>query len=177
MAKRIVSPAQQSVRTAFKMAVAFLTPLKGVIKKGFAEKARRKKSVASALALGHVLHAAIKITDGQPQVDPSEVILSEGALATIRVEQIERSSDRIEVLHNWFPSDFSAGDDCLTLCAYQLDKGYAFVNQQIWHRQEGKIIVQLPKGFQDDSLHLYLMASDRSGSKYSRSQYLGYSTK
>lgn len=176
MAKKIVSPAQKRARTAFKAGVAFLAPLNALIKKGFAEKARRKKCFAASLALGQLLLKAIKITDGHPQVDPSKVILSEGVLLNIRLEQITRFSDRIEVTHNWFPADFSAGDDGIILCAYQVEKGYAFVNEQSWSRQEGKVIVTLPNGFQQDAMHLYLLVCDRTGSKYACSQYLGYST-
>lgn len=176
MVKRIGSPAQERARAAFKAGVAFLVPINGLLKKGWADRARRKKSLPVSLALGHVLHTAIKLVDGQPQVDPSKVLLSEGTLAPVRLDQINRYPDRIEVLHHWFRPDFIAGDDSLILCAYQVDKGYAFVNGQLWKRQEGRVIVPIPDGFQADGLYLYLMITDRNGHKFGRSQYLGYST-
>lgn len=176
MAKRVGSPAQERARAAFKAGVAFLAPLNGLLKRGFADRAKRKRSFATSLALGHVLHTAIKLVDGRPQVDPARVLLSEGSLTPVRIDQINRYPDRIEVLHDWFRSDFVAGDDRVTLCAYQVEKGYAFANEQLWKRQEGRVIVPIPDDFQADGLYLYLMIADRRGHKYGRSQYLGYST-
>jgi hypothetical protein len=176
MAKKKGSPAQERVRAVFKAAIAYLVPLKDLVEKGYAEKAKRKKSFASALALGHLLRTAIHIVDGEPQVDPSKVLLSIGTVADVQVDQIHRYPDRIEVTHLWFPAAYSAADDYLTLCAYQVEKGYAFVNELTWKRREGKVILPLLSEFQDDGLHLYLMVAERTGQKYARSQYLGYST-
>lgn len=177
MANKTISPAQQRVRAAFKVGAAFLAPLNGLIKKGFAEMAKRKNSLASGLALGYTLQMAIKYETDGPVVDPALVRLSEGSLWGVVNGQVHRYVDRIEVAHEMQFSGLVNHDDRLILCAYQVEKGYAFVNEQIWQRREGKVVVPIPEGFQDDGFHLYLLVSNRKGSKYSRSLYLGYSTK
>ncbi|MCS4225872.1 hypothetical protein M2408_001976 [Sphingobacterium sp. BIGb0165] len=68
------------------------------------------------------------------------------------------------------------GDDQLILCVYQVEKGYAYVNEQTWQRQQERVSVPIPEGFREDGFHLYLLLSDRKSNKYSRSKYLGYST-
>lgn len=177
MAKKTASPAQQRVRAAFKVGQAFLAPLNGLIKKGFAEMAKRKRSLPAGLALGYTLRMAIKHEAGGPVVDPSLVRLSDGCLPGVYIPELRRYADRIELTHDNDNAGLLAADDRLTLCAYQVDKGYAFVNEQIWQRREGKVIVPIPEGFQDDSFHVYLLVSNRNSSKYSKSVYLGCSIK
>lgn len=177
MANKTISPAQQRVRAAFKVGQAFLAPLHGLIKKGFAETARRKRSLPAGLALGYTLQVAIKHEAKGPVVDPSLVRLSDGSLPGVRMPKLRRYADRIELTHDSDNAAPFGEDDRLTLCAYQVEKGYAFVNEQIWQRREGKVIVLIPEGFRDDGFHLYLLVSNRNGLKYSRSNYLGYSTK
>ncbi|WP_426791268.1 DUF6266 family protein [Sphingobacterium sp. WOUb80] len=177
MVKKTISPGQQRVRTAFKAGVAFLRPLNGLVKKGFSEMAKRKNSLAGGLALGYLLKMAIRHEEGGPVVDPALAVLSEGSLWGVLSPQVHRYSDRIEVTHTMTHSGLVNGDDRLILCAYQVKKGYAFVNEQIWQRREERVIVSIPEGFCEDGFHLYLLLSDRKGNKYSRSKYLGYSTK
>lgn len=177
MTKKIASPAQQRARAAFKVGQAFLTPLNGLIKKGFAETAKRKRSLPAGLALGYTLQVAIKHEAQGPVVDPSLVRLSDGSLPGVRMTELRRYADRIELTHDSDNATLFGEDDRLILCAYQVEKGYAFVNEQIWQRREGRGIVPIPEGFRDDGFHLYLLLSNRNGSKYSRSTYLGYSTK
>ncbi|MDM1296509.1 hypothetical protein HX021_19665 [Sphingobacterium sp. N143] len=177
MTKKIPTPAQQRARDAFKVGHAFLAPLNGLIKKGFAEMAKRKRSLPAGLALGYTLQMAIKHEKDGPLVDPALVRLSEGSLWGVIHAQVHRYVDRIEVTHEIQCSGLVNHDDRLSLCAYQVEKGYAFVNEQIWQRREGRVIVPIPEGFRNDGFHLYLLLSNRYGSKYSRSSYLGYSTK
>lgn len=177
MTKKTASPAQLRVRAAFKVGQAFLAPLNGLIKKGYAETAKRKRSLPAGLALSYTLRMATKYETDGPVVDPALVRLSEGSLWGVIHEQVHRYSDRIEVTHELHSSGLVNYDDQLILCAYQIEKGYAFVNEQIWQRREEKVIVYIPEGFQEDSFHLYLLLSNRNGSKYSRSSYLGYSIK
>jgi len=176
MTKRTASPAQLRARAAFKVAQAFLAPLNGLIKKGYAETAKRKRSLPAGLALGYTLQMAIKHEVQGPVVDPSLVRLSDGALPGVSMPQLQRYDDRIELRHDNINARLFAADDRLILCAYQVEKGYAFVNEQVWQRREGKVIVPIPEGFQNDGFHLYLLLSNRTGSKYSRSTYMGYST-
>ena len=177
MTKRTASPAQLRVRAAFKVGQAFLVPLNGLIRKGYAETAKRKRSLPAGLALGYTLQVAIKHEAEGPVVDPSLVRLSDGALPGVSVPELRRYADRIELIHDTDNAGLLAADDRLTLCAYQVEKGYAFVNEQIWQRREGKVIVPIPEGFREDGFHLYLLLCNRKGTKYSRSNYLGYSTK
>lgn len=177
MAKKIPTPAQLRMREAFKIGRAFLAPLNGLIKKGFAEMAKRKKSLPAGLALGHTLRTAIRHEAEGPAVDPSLVRLSEGTIAGVNMPELRRHKDSIELSHGAFDARLYREDDQVTLCAYQVEKGYAFVNEQIWKRHERKVIVPIPAGFEDDGFHVYLLLSNRNGSKYSRSKYLGYSTK
>lgn len=177
MIKKTATPAQQRVRAAFKVGQAFLAPLNGLIKKGYAETAKRKRSLPAGLALGYTLQVAIKHDAVGPVVDPALVRLSDGSLPGVSMPELRRYTDRIELTHDNINTRLFAGDDRLTLCAYQVEKGYAFVNEQIWQRREGKVIVPIPEGFQNDGFHLYLLLSNRTGSKYSRSNYLGYSTR
>ncbi|MGF7025727.1 MULTISPECIES: DUF6266 family protein [Sphingobacterium] len=176
MAKKIISPGQLRVRAAFKAGVAFLAPLNGLVKRGYAEMAKRKNSLAAGLALGYLLKVAIRDEGEQPVVDPALVRLSEGSLPGLYAISINRYTDSIELTHEVRYSRFSDSDDRLILCAYQVEKGYAYVNEQIWQRREGRVIVPIPEGFREDGFHLYLLLSDRKGNKYSRSKYLGYST-
>jgi len=176
MAKKIISPGQQRVRAAFKTGVAFLAPLNGLVKRGYAEMAKRKNSLAAGLALGCLLKVAIRHEEDGPVVDPALALLSEGSLWGVLCPQVHRYSDRIEVTHTMIHSGLVNGDDRLILCAYQVEKGYAYVNEQIWQRREERVIVSIPEGFREDGFHLYLLLSDRKGNKYSRSKYLGYST-
>ncbi|MDR2274918.1 MAG: DUF6266 family protein [Sphingobacterium sp.] len=177
MTKRTASPAQLRVRAAFKVGQAFLAPLNGLIKKGYAETARRKRSLPAGLALGYTLQMAIKHEAQGPVVDPSLVRLSDGTLPGVYIPELRRYADRIELTHDNTNAGLFEADDRLILCAYQVEKGYAFVNEQIWQRREGKVVVLIPEGFQDDSFHVYLIVSNRNGSKCSRSVYFGYSTK
>jgi hypothetical protein len=176
MTKRTASPAQLRARAAFKAGQAFLAPLNGLIKRGYAETAKRKRSLPAGLALGYTLQMAIKHQAHGPVVDPSLVRLSDGPLPGVHMPELRRYADRIELTHDNTNARLFGEDDRLTLCAYQVEKGYAFVNEQIWQRREGKVIVPIPEGFQNDGFHLYLLLSNRTGSKYSRSNYLGYST-
>lgn len=177
MAKKTPTPAQLRVREAFKIGRAFLVPLNGLIKKGFAEMAKRKKSLPAGLALGYTLRTAIRQEAEGPVVDPSLVRLSDGTIAGVNLPEWGRNTNSIELWHEASNAALYGVEDQLTLCAYQVEKGYAFVNEQIWHRREGKVVVPIPEGFQEDGFHLYLLVSNRNGSKYSRSLYLGYSTK
>ncbi|MGE8426725.1 MAG: DUF6266 family protein [Sphingobacterium sp.] len=177
MAKKTPTAAQQRVRTAFKIGRAFLAPLNGLIKKGFAEMAKRKRSLPAGLALGYTLRTAIRQEAEGPVVDPALVRLSDGTLAGVYFPEMTRRADRIELTHEPFNAALYREDDQLILCAYQVEKGYAFVNEQIWQRHEGKVIVPIPAGFEDDGFHVYLLLCNRKGTKYSKSRYLGYSTK
>jgi len=177
MVRKIPTPAQLRVREAFKIGRAFLAPLNGLIKKGFAEMARRKKSLPFGLALGYTLRTAIKHDAEGPVVVPSLVRLSDGTIAGVNVPELKRYADSIELRHETSDTRLYREDDQLILCAYQVEKGYAFVNERIWQRHEGKVIVPIPAGFENDGFHVYLLLSNRNGSKYSRSRYLGYSTK
>lgn len=176
MAKKTISPGQQRVRAAFKAGVAFLAPLNGLVKNGFSEMAKRKNSLAGGLALGYLLKVAIRQEEDGPVVDPALVRLSEGALPGLYGIRITRYADAIELTHEVIFYSFLQADDRLTLCAYQVEKGYAYVNEQVWQRREGRVKVPIPEGFRADGFHLYLLLSDRKGAKYSRSKYLGYST-
>lgn len=176
MTKKTISPGQQRARDSFKAAVDFLTPLHGLVKKGYGELARRKKSLAAGLALGHTLQVAIGLRPEGPVVDPALVRLSDGSLPGIRVERLIRHPDRFELVHDGFCDAPFSGDDRLILCAYQVEKGYAFVNERIWQRQEGRVVVPIPEGFRSDGFHLYVLLSDRKELRYARSNYLGYST-
>lgn len=176
MAKKTISPGQLRVRAAFKAGVAFLAPLNGLVKNGFSELAKRKNSLAGGLALGYLLKVAIRQEEEGPVVDPALVRLSEGSLPDIYGISINRYADYIELTHEVRCSRFLDSDDRLILCAYQVEKGYAYVNERIWQRREGRVKVPIPEGFRADGFHLYLLLSDRKSTKYSRSKYLGYST-
>ncbi len=176
MAKKIISPGQQRVRAAFKAGVAFLAPLNGLIKRGYAEMAKRKNSLAAGLALGYLLKVAIRQEEDGPVVDPALVRLSEGSLPGLYGISVIRYADSIQLTHEVPHSRLLDADDQLILCAYQVEKGYAYVNEQVWQRQQGRVNVPIPEGFREDGFHLYLLLSDRKGNKYSRSKYLGYST-
>lgn len=177
MVKKAPTPAQLRVREAFKIGRAFLAPLNGLIKNGFAEMAKRKKSLPAGLALGYTLRTAVRQEAEGPVVDPSLVLLSHGTLAGVNFPELTRHAASIVLTHRPSHSRFDADDDHIILCAYQVEKGYAFVNEKIWERGEGKVVVSLPAGFENDGFHVYLLLCNRNGAKYSRSRYLGYSTK
>lgn len=176
MAKKTPTPAQLRVREAFKIGRAFLAPLNGLIKKGFAEMAKRKRSLPAGLALGYTLRNAISHEAEGPVVDPALVRLSDGTIAGVNFPELTRYADSVELRHEPFNAALYREDDQLILCAYQVEKGYAFVNEQIWQRYERKVVVPIPAGFENDGFHIYLLLCNRKGTKYSRSRYLGYST-
>lgn len=177
MTKKTPTPAQLRVREAFKIGRAFLAPLHGLIKKGFAETAKRKKSLPAGLALGYTLRTAIRQEAEGPVVDPTLVRISDGSIASVNMPELTRHVDSIELSHDpcnaWLHGEY----DHVIICAYQVEKGYAFVNERIWRRHEGKVIVPIPLGFENDGFHVYLLLCNRKGTKYSRSSYLGYLTK
>lgn len=177
MTKKTPTPAQLRVREAFKIGRAFLAPLHGLIKKGFAEMAKRKKSLPAGLALGYTLRNAINQEAEGPVVDPALVRLSDGSIVGVHFPELTRHGNSIELRHEAFNAALYREDDQLILCAYQVEKGYAFVNEQIWQRYERKVIVSIPPGFENDGFHVYLLLCNRKGTKYSRSRYLGYLTK
>ena len=175
METRNVTSGQLRARTAFKLAVAFLSPLQGIIKKGFGEKARRRKSLALSLALGHVLQAAITDWDADPKIDPSAVLLSEGSLAPISLIHVLRHADCIEVKHAYTQQRFVNGDDLITVCVYHIGSGAVVLNTTLDRREVGLVRVSLPIELQQQVLEVYLVASDRTKKKFARSMYLGRS--
>ncbi|WP_293888658.1 MULTISPECIES: DUF6266 family protein [unclassified Sphingobacterium] len=177
MVKKAPTPAQLRVRETFKIACAFLAPLNGLIKKGFAEQAKRKRSLPFGQALSHTLRIAIRHEAEGPVVDPALVLLSDGSIAPANKPILTREKDRIIVTYTVPSDNLYPLDDQIILCAYQVEKGYAFINEKVWRRYDGQVILLLPAGFEADSFHVYLLFCDRKGKKYSRSRYLGYSTK
>ncbi|MFD2557076.1 DUF6266 family protein [Sphingobacterium tabacisoli] len=169
------TPGQLRARTAFKLAVAFLSPLQGIIKKGFREKAKRKKSLALSLALGHALQAAILDRDTDPKINPAAILLSEGALAPISLMHVLRNADYIEVKHVDIQNRFVNGDDLITVCVYHVASGTAVVNTALNRREEGLVMVSIPIELQQEVLEVYLVVSDRREKKFARSMHLGRS--
>lgn len=165
----------KAIQLGFKLVRYFLNPLNLLIQLGFAT--RKKGKTALGRAMSHHLRNAVTGEYPNIMVDPAKAKISEGTLARVLVEQVERVDDRITVKwmlpDRYFP-DYCNWDDELILCAYDVEAGNAAINEQQVIRKDMLMTLELPAVLHQKQVHLYLMLHDRDKRKVSNSTYLGY---
>lgn len=164
----------KAIQLGFKLVRYFLNPLNLLIQIGFAT--RKKGKTALGRAMSHHLRNALVGEYPNITIDPTKAKISEGTLATIMLEQVERVGDFITVkwlLPGQFFPDHSNWDDELVLCAYDVETGNAAINEQQVIRKDAHMTLELPSVLKGRQVHLYLMLHDRDKRKVSKSEYLG----
>lgn len=164
----------KAIQLAFKVVRYFLNPLNLLIQIGFAT--RKKGKTPLGRAMSH--HLCNALTGEYPNItiDPAKAKISEGTLAQVVLDQVERTGDFITVkwfLPNRFFPDYNNWDDELILCAYAVEDGNAAINEQQVIRKDLHMTLELPSVLKGKPVHLYLMLHDRDKRKVSRSAYLG----
>lgn len=164
----------KAIQLGFKLVRYFLNPLNLLIQIGFAT--RKKGKTAIGRAMSHHLRNALTGEYPNIRIDPAKAKISEGTLAQVLIEQVERVDDRITVkwiLPDQYLPDYCNWDDELVLCAYDVDAGNAAINEQQVIRKDTHMALELPALLKEQQVHLYLMLHDRDKRKVSRSAYLG----
>jgi len=126
--------------------------------------------------MSHHLRNALMGEYPNLRIDPAKAKISEGTLASVMLEQVERVGDFISLkwlLQDRFFPDYCNWDDELILCAYDVEAGNAAVNEQQVIRKDARMTLELPSVLKGKQVHLYLMLHDRDKQKVSRSEYLG----
>jgi len=163
------------LRQRFRLAMAYLNPLRTLINQGFAT--RKKGKTAFGRAMSYALRAAVQGEYPNQYIEPAAVRLSEGVLSRPDRWTVTRQGRTIEVVAVSDPPTANdnnrSWDDRLVLCAYHPIKQIAGINATPSTREEGRISLELPSALADQRVHLYLMAHDRAGRKWSNSCYLG----
>ncbi|KKX51134.1 MULTISPECIES: DUF6266 family protein [Sphingobacterium] len=164
----------KSIQLGFKVVRYFLNPLNLLIQIGFAT--RKKGKTALGRAMSH--HLCNALTGEYPDItiDPAKAKISEGTLAQVLLDKVERGGDFITLkwhLPGRFFPDHSNWDDELVLCAYDVEAGNAAINEQQVIRKDACMMLELPSVLKGKQVHLYLMLHDRDKRKVSRSEYLG----
>lgn len=164
-----------AIRQRFKLASEFLMPVRRLIYRGFATK--RKGKTAFGRAMSYVLLRAVAGDYPNQYVDPAAVRLSEGVLLNPINVEVARQGRLVSVATEPYLDSYNVGDqswdDQLILCAYHPELRVAGINEEPSRREDGKVSLQLPPLLADKPVHLYLMAHDRSGRRWSNSCYLG----
>jgi len=167
-----------AVRQRFLLATEFLHPVRRLIQRGFATK--RKGKTAWGRAMSYVLLRAVVGEYPNQYINPAAVQLSEGTLdrpldpvatrcgrtVTVTIADADAGRDNRLYLN-------MAWDDRLILCAYNPALRVAGINEEERLRSDGAVTLQLPPLLENEPVHLYLMAHDRSEQKWSNSLYLG----
>ncbi|MEN5054021.1 DUF6266 family protein [Sphingobacterium kitahiroshimense] len=164
----------KSIQLGFKLVRYFLNPLNLLIQIGFAT--RKKGKTALGKAMSHHLRNALKGEYPNMTIDPTKAKISEGTLAPLMLEQVERTGDFISVkwlLPDGFFPDQCNWDDELILCAYDVEAGNAAINEQQVIRKDARMTLELPSVLRGKQVHLYLMLHDRDKRMVSNSKYLG----
>ena len=164
----------KSIQLGFKLVRYFLNPLNLLIQIGFAT--RKKGKTAIGKAMSHHLRNALKGEYPNMEIDPAKAKISEGTLAPVMLEQVERTGDFISVkwlLPDGFFPDQCNWDDELILCAYDVEAGNAAINEQQVIRKDARMTLELPSVLRGKQVHLYLMLHDRDKRMVSNSKYLG----
>lgn len=164
----------KSIQLGFKVVRYFLNPLNLLIQIGFAT--RKKGKTAIGKAMSHHLRNALTGEYPNIMIDPAKAKISEGTLAQVMLEKVERGGDFITLtwmLPNRFFPDYNNWDDELILCAYDVEGGNAAINEQKVIRKDARMTLELPSVLKGKQVHLYLMIHDRDKRKVSRSKYLG----
>lgn len=164
----------KAIQLKFKLVRFFLNPLNMLLQIGFAT--RKKGKTALGRAMSHHLRNALTGEYPDIRIDPAKAKISEGSLAPVQVEQVERVDDFITVswrLPNYFMPDYKNWDDEMILCVYDVEAGNAAINEQLVIRQDASIKLELPSLLQGREVHLYLMIHDRDKRKIATSEYLG----
>lgn len=169
--KKVNTMRVEEVRLRFKLAQTFINPLNSLIQMGFRKK--KKGSTALGNAMSYALHNAIEGEYPDIVVNPAEVRISEGSLASLFVVKIERNLDRISLIWECLQSLNAKRDDHVILCAYNDELAIAGINSEKVMRKDEELDLKLPSGMSDKPVHLYLMLHDRDKKSFSRSKYLG----
>lgn len=160
----------------FYLASQYLKPLASVIKDGFAQCVRREKGKylsARNLAMAHAIKYAVKGEYPELYVDPAFILLSDGSVQGINVEDITLENDALRL-------DFDGGeitplnhDDELLLVAYDPIAGVAIRNEMLVTRSSSGLRLELPDYMRNVRLEVFVLVRDRNRNRYSRSQYVG----
>lgn len=161
------------VRTRFKIARQFLTPLTTLINLGFATKKRGKTAMGRAMS-----YMLLRCIDGEyPNlyVNASLVRLSEGPVPTPFGITVEREESSITVRWDYHDRDSDGGyaDDGVIVCAYNLQSGIAGINEKLATRSDKQLIINLPSDLYKQPVHLYLLTHTRDKVSFSKSVYVG----
>lgn len=160
-----------AIRERFKLAMKFLGPLRGLIQRSYAT--RQKGKSAFGRAMSQVLQSAVEGEYPHQRINPAQVKLSEGPLCLPVVLDVTRSGRDIRVFFTSSANVNYAWDDEVLLCAYAPDRRIAAISSKPGQRADGAVGVTLPSGLEDHPVHVYLMAHERNGRKWTRSGYLG----
>ncbi|QMV69742.1 hypothetical protein HS960_19720 [Sphingobacterium paramultivorum] len=160
----------------FYLASQYLLPLASVLKEGFAQYVRREKGKhlsARNLAMAHAMKYAVKGDYPELYVDPAFILLSDGSVQGIKVEDIMLENDALRL-------DFDGGeitplnhDDELLLVAYDPIAGVAIRNEMLVTRSSSGLRLELPDYMKNVRLDVFVLVRDRNRNRYSRSQYAG----
>lgn len=160
----------------FYLASQYLLPLASVIKDGFAQRVRREKGKhlsARNLAMAHAVKFAVKGEYPTLHVDPALILLSDGPVEGVTVGNIALENNALWLQFDGGKITPLNHDDELLLVAYDPVARVAIRNETLVTRSNAGLMLELPDYMHNVGLDVFLLVRDRSGSRYSRSQYVG----
>lgn len=168
------SHAKLAAQQRFRMAMAFLNPLRKEIEKTWANYGSGKRSKAFSQALRNTLHQAFEGKYPDQQLIPSRVMLSQGALQKLNPEEAKLDGDEFSVTWASETDERIRMTDEIILIVYSPDKGIVARSTDVVTRRTGQMKAELINLFPEGGFHAYCFCYNARNEQYSKSEYLGY---
>ena len=161
-----------AVQQRFKIAMQFLAPLSGLIKRC---RIANKRKTPMGQAMSQVLHGAIEGEYPEQYVNPAKVLLCKGTLSLPFKLTATRMGEFVllEYQDNFSRLICGNADDEIVICVYNPDLRIAGMNDEPATRMDGKVSIRLPVQLRDTPVHVYCLVHSRDWKQFSRSVYLG----
>jgi len=167
------SDLQVAQRARFRLAIAFLSPIKDLLNLGYSDKLEGRATGYNK-AVQHVINHAIVGDYPDYELNYAAVQIAKGGLSNLLAVQWEQSAPQ-EITITWDTSTnrFNAfSDDTVILLTYNTNKSF-FSILESGERKDGSLVINLPAAYAGDHLVGWVFTGHRNGVKTSMSYYLG----
>lgn len=166
------SEAQLASRLRLKLAANFLSAFRDVIKETWKQKKYKRTPQPFNQATSHTLRCAITGTYPDLKINYEEVCLSYGTL--VRPDEPSVLRDENQLLITW-ETDWRVWDTDseLVVALFHEEMQASLIFRERARRGDGNVLLDLPEGFKNGTIHAYMLFLGHDGKNASRTVYIG----
>ncbi|RWU10612.1 DUF6266 family protein [Pedobacter chitinilyticus] len=165
---------QKAQRARFALVLAFLSPIKEIVKIGFQAQEKQKAS-AFNLAIQHALNFAIVCDYPDYSLDLSKVLLAKGSLtAPAGIALTSPAAAKVQIAYSNMANKLTAfDDDRLAVIFYSEENAIFMPYIDVAKRSDGGVLLDVPTEFVGKQIDTFLFFIAQNSTRCSLSLYAG----